>query len=440
MSASINRPLSISSFPAPILHIDCDAFFTSVEQALHPELRGKPVVTGKERGIVACASYEAKALGVKRPMRLFEARKICPQLVCLPSDYETYSLYSQRLFEIIRRFTPNVEEYSVDEAFAELSGLRRVHRTGYADIAWQIKQAVQKELGLTVSVGLSASKTLAKLASKHQKPDGFTVLRARELHEFLPAIPLESVCGFGPNTVALLMKQGVRNVWDYVSRPEIFAKKFLGKTGLELWHELRGEAVYPLVTGEKHDYASISKCKTFTPPSSEKEFVRAQLIRNFESAFIKMRRHGLSVKGIAVYLREQDFRTSGAEAELDRPTASTLDAVGLVKELFEKIFRPGKLYRLTGVVLCKLRSENTAQYSLFDDVPKIQSLRRLDRVIDEAGVRYGKHALFLGPGLWLGRCRQHLTARGDLPVRKTELFRGETVRQRLAIPVWSVLV
>ena len=124
MSASTNRPLSISSFPSPIIHIDCDAFFTSVEQALHPELKGKPVVTGKERGIVACASYEAKALGVKRPMRLWEAQKICPSLICLPSDYETYSLISKRMFEIIRRFTPTFEEYSIDEAFAELSGLR----------------------------------------------------------------------------------------------------------------------------------------------------------------------------------------------------------------------------------------------------------------------------------------------------------------------------
>ena len=115
MSASTNRPLSISSFPKPIIHIDCDAFFTSVEQALNPELKGKPVVTGKERGIVACASYEAKALGVKRPMRLWEAQKLLPKLICLPSDYETYSLYSTRMFEIMRRFTPKIGRASCRE-------------------------------------------------------------------------------------------------------------------------------------------------------------------------------------------------------------------------------------------------------------------------------------------------------------------------------------
>ncbi|MBI4372683.1 MAG: DNA polymerase IV, partial [Candidatus Omnitrophica bacterium] len=273
MSENTNSPLSLSSFPNAIVHMDCNAFFASVEQALKPELRGKPVVTGKERGIVACASYEAKARGVRRPMRLWDARKICPELISLPSDYEAYSLFSKRMFHILRRFTPAVEEYSIDEGFAELAGLRRMYRTGYPEIAFQMKQAVQKELGITVSVGLSASKTLAKLASAEQKPDGFTVVRANELHHFLKKIPLERVCGFGPNTVALLEKQGLKTVWDYVSRPEAWAKKLLGKIGIELWHELRGEWVYPLVTEEKKDYLSIIKCKTFTPPASDQAFV-----------------------------------------------------------------------------------------------------------------------------------------------------------------------
>jgi DNA polymerase-4/DNA polymerase V len=411
-----------------------------VEQALHPELKGKPVITGKERGIVACASYEAKALGVKRPMRLWEAQKICPQLVCLPSDYETYSLISKRMFEIIRRFTPTIEEYSIDEAFAELSGLRRLHRAGYAEIAWKIKETVQQELGFTVSVGLSASKTLAKICSKEKKPNGFFVLRASELHLFLPKVALERVCGFGPNTVALLEKQGIRNVWDYVSRPEAWAKELLGKIGVELWHELRGEAVYPVVTQEKDDYASISKTKTFTPPSSEKDFVKAQLVRNLESAFIKMRRHKLRAKRMAVFLRDQCFRSSGVEAAFDRSTSSTLEAVGLADQLFGELFREGTAYRLTGIVLSRLEADRTVQYDLFDDVPKIESRKRIDRVLDGVNAIYGKHALHLGTSLWLGKYRQHVAGRGDLPQRKTELLKGETFRRHLGIPIWRVQV
>ncbi len=122
------QPLTISSWPRAIMHVDADAFFASCEQAVHPELKGRPVITGKERGIVAAASYEAKAKGVSRGVRLADVKKICPDAVILPSDYETYSLFSVRMFEILRRFSPDVEEYSIDEAFVDLTGLRRRSR------------------------------------------------------------------------------------------------------------------------------------------------------------------------------------------------------------------------------------------------------------------------------------------------------------------------
>ncbi len=423
-----------------MLHVDCDAFFTSVEQALHPELKGKPVVTGKERGIVACASYEAKALGVRRPMRLFEAQKICRELICLPSDYEAYSLYSRRLFDILRRFTPDVEEFSVDEGFAELSGLRRIHRMGYADIARRIKQTVQAELGITVSVGLSASKTLAKIASKEKKPDGFMAVPAKELHRYLPRVALERVCGFGPNTVALLQKQGVNTVWDYVSRPELWAKRLLGKTGVELWHELRGEPVYPIVTKPKDDYLSISKTKTFTPPSSDRNFVQAQLLRNAESAFIKLRRYRLRARRVAVFLRDQEFRSQGMEGTLSGGTSEIQQAMPLLLQMFDKLYRPDLPYRATGIVLSKMDHDGVTQYSLFDDVPKIESLCAVARAVDEINGLYGKHTVHLGTGLWLGKHRRHLTARGDMPRRKTELLKGETFRRRLGVPLWQISV
>ena len=124
-----DAPFTLSSFPRAVLHVDGDAFFTSVEQSMHPALKGKPVVTGKERGIIACASYEAKALGIKRGVSLWDARKMCPELVVLPSDYETYSIYSKRMFEIMRRYTPEVEEYSIDEGFADVGG-RNIHPVG----------------------------------------------------------------------------------------------------------------------------------------------------------------------------------------------------------------------------------------------------------------------------------------------------------------------
>ena len=144
----------LGSYPRAIVHIDGDAFFASCEQASNPKLKGKPVVTGKERGIAASMSYEAKARGVTRGMRLSDIKRVCPDVVLLPSDYETYSLLSTRFFAIVRRFTPDVEEYSIDEVFADVTGLRRPLGMSYERIAARIKYDLDTELGFTFSESL----------------------------------------------------------------------------------------------------------------------------------------------------------------------------------------------------------------------------------------------------------------------------------------------
>ncbi len=434
-------PLTLHSLPKAIIHVDCDAFFASVEQAMNPELRGKPVITGKERGIASAMSYEAKRKGVVRGMRLSEIKKICPDAVILPSDYETYSLFSKRFYGILRRFTPDVEEYSIDEAFAELSGLRRVYRTSYEDIALKIKGTVESELGITVSVGLSLTKSLAKICSKESKPSGFTCVKGYDLHHYLKRLPTDRVCGFGPNSVALLKKNGVHTIYDYVMRPEIFGKKLLGKVGVELWHELRGEAIYPIVTGEsKANQVSLSKTKTFTPASNDKDFVRAQLLRNVESAFIKLRRHRLRAKTISIFLVNHEFRGGGLCADLSRSTASTHEAIAMASVLFDKTFNALQKYRKTGVVLNDLEIEKETQYDLFEDTCHIKALREISRVIDEVNSVYGKHALHIGSTDCLNKFSQHLGERGDFAARKKNLLKGETFRQRLKLPLWNVTV
>ena len=149
-------PLSLHSFPRAIVHIDGDAFFASCEQARNPSFQGKPLITGKERGIASSLSYEAKALGVKRGMRLSDIKKLCPNVIILPSDYETYSLLSKRLFEIVRRYTSEVEEYSIDECFADLTGLRRPLRMNYTQIAERIQKDLSRGIGLYFFSGTGA--------------------------------------------------------------------------------------------------------------------------------------------------------------------------------------------------------------------------------------------------------------------------------------------
>lgn len=426
------RPILLASFPQAILHVDGDAFFTSVEQAMHPELKGRPVVSGKERGIIACASYEAKAMGIKRGVGLWEARKKCPGLVVLPSDYESYSIYSKRMFEIMRRYTPAVEEYSIDEGFADITGLRRLHRMSYPDIAKKIQAVIHQELDLSVSVGLSLSKGLCKIASDYRKPNGFTAVRGKHIHLFLQRIPLDEVWGFGQNTVQLLRKHGLRTAYDFILRPERWADRMLGKPGRIIWHELRGIHLQSVTPNPKPANLSIGKGKTFTSPSSDKAFVYAKLVRNVESAFIKLRRHTQRTREIHITLRFKNYQQSGLGARLNRATNSTQEVLPVVHVLFERLFQPGGEYRTTQIWLSRLETADDTQFDLFEDRLKIDKLERLARTVDEINGQFGKHKVNSGASLAV--VDTPANDRTELPWRKLNLLPGETARQRLYLP------
>ena len=435
-----SQPITISSWPRAILHLDADAFFASCEQAMHPELRGKPVITGRERGIVAAASYEAKARGVKRGMRLSEVKKVCPDAVLLPSDYETYSLFSLRMFEIIRRFSPDVEEYSIDEAFVDLTGLRRSFHGSYGIIAEKMQKSVEKELGITVSVGVSLSKVLAKIGSKHNKPNGLTLIPGRDIHLYLDKLPVEKVWGIGPNTTAFLGKFGITTALQFARKDEAFIRKYLSKPYQEIWHELNGRSAYPVVTEAKQTYQSISKTKTFTPPSNDATFVFAQLSKNLENACIKARRYKLSAARIIVFLRRQDFKDSGVEIKLSSPTAYPANLFSALSEGFNSIYNSRELYRQTGVVLAGLVSEENIQHSLFDDIVKIEKLEKIYKAVDSLSERFGKHTIQHASSMPAKLQAQHEGDRGDSPQRKENLFKGEDRRQRLGLPVLNIKV
>ena len=427
--------LSLSSYPRAILHIDCDAFFASVEQSLHPELRGKPVITGKERGIVAAASYEAKAMGVKRGVPLWEVKKLCPNAIILPSDYETYSLFSKRLYEIIRRFTPSVEEYSIDEAFADITGFQRPYHCSYKEIGIKIKNTIQDTLGITVSVGLSSSKVLAKVGSKWNKPNGFTAIPGYEIHKFLEKLAVENIWGIGAKTAAYCNALRIFTALEFAQKPEEFIKKQFTKPHYEIWQELNGHSVYDIVTEEKHDYASISKFKTFTPASSNKNYIYAQLIKNLENACVKARRHKLLAKGLIVMLKTQDFKVRGLEVDLTRASSYPNDMTAIVGKVFDRLFNDKEQYRATGVILMKLKSEENIQLSLFEPAVRINQLKSVYEAIDKRADKYGKHAVFTVASLAAHTKTQHLYERGDIPVRKLNRLKGETKRQHLTIPL-----
>lgn len=333
--------MHLQPWPRALIHIDCDAFFASCEQATHPEYRGMPVVTGKERGIVAAASYEAKACGVKRGVPLWEVKKLCPNAIILPSDYETYSLFSKRLFAIIRRFTPSVEEYSIDEAFADITGFRRAYHSSYENIALKIKTEIESNLGITVSVGLSVSKVLCKIGSKWKKPAGLTIIPANGIEGYLADYPVENIWGIGPRTAAYCNANRIHTALDFAQKSEEYIKSHFTKPHYEIWQELNGRSVYKIVTEEHTGYATISKTKTFTPPSSDPAYIFSELVKNLENACIKARRHNLVAKSFIAFIKDNDFHTNGAEAALSRPSAFPNDMIAALRQIFQKLRRGG---------------------------------------------------------------------------------------------------
>jgi DNA polymerase-4/DNA polymerase V len=423
------------SFPRAIVHIDGDAFFASVEIARNPLLRGKPVITGKERGIVSACTYDLKARGVIRGMRLDEARKIAPDAIILPSDYETYSIFAERMYEIARRYSPMVEEYSIDECFVDLTGLRSVNHMNYRDMAHAIKRELEVELGMTFSVGLSATKVLAKIGSKWKKPDGLTAIPLNETEKFLKKVPLTGIWGIGANTGALLNKHGVYTAYDFAKKDEAWVRDRVAKPYYEIWHELNGRVVYELTTEKKTSYHSIAKTKTFTPPSRDEKFVFSQLSKNVENACIKARRWDLVSPRIFFFLKTHDFKYHGFEIRLPYPTNIPQDILREVARFFPHVFKRDMRYRATGITLTHLSRHGSKQLDLFGKVRQSEGIKLVFDSIDSISERYGKHAVFLGSSFEAMRFGAHLGERGDMPERTRTLFKGETFRRRLAIPM-----
>ena len=249
----------------------------------------------------------------------------------------------------------------------------------------------------------------------------------------LQRTPVGKVWGIGHNIEALLQKYGVQTAYDFVMRPEAWVRRLLKRPGHDLWRELRGESVHKVTDIEPGPKYTIMKSKTFTPPSREKEFVYARLVRNVESAFMKARRHTLRTASLCVVLRHQDYHHSGLEARLSRPTSSTLEAMPLIRGLFEQVFEPGREYRSTMIVLGGLDEDTTEQYDLFEDRIRIEKLRRITIAQDSLNARYGKHTVSSGTMLALA-AKPHMT-RDDVPERRTAgAFKGETARQRIRLP------
>lgn len=355
----------IISWPEAVLCLDGDAFFASVTQAVHPELKGKPVVTGWERGIATAVSYEARALGVKRGMRCWEIKKEFPTVTIAVSDYRIYHMFSEKMFTVMRKYSPCVEVYSVDEGFADLKGMRRPLHMSYEQIAATIKKEVEGSLGITVSIGVSVNKSLAKLAVSKNKPSGLTIVGGKDIDSILKETPIDKVWGIGGQSTALLIKLGVTTAFDFAKKPESFIKQYFSKPYMEIWRELNGEMIYGVNPDAKRVYKSITRSSTVTPATNDKDVLWARLSDHIEDAFFKARNYNYAVKRVFLFLKDQSFHHHGFEIKLAESTSYPMSIKKELKEGFEKIYKKNIAYRASGATIYEFSENTQKQASLF---------------------------------------------------------------------------
>ena len=349
--------------PRKIIHIDMDAFFASVEQRDHPELRGKPVAVGGlgERGVVAAASYEARVFGVRSAMASAKARRLCPDLIFVPHRFEVYRHVSRQIREIFERYTPLVQPLSLDEAYLDVTE-NLMGITSATQIATEIRAAIFAATGLTASAGVSYNKFLAKIASDQNKPDGLCVIKPAQGPEFAAALPVRKFHGIGPATAAKMERLGIATGADLLDKPREYLDRHFGKAGGYYYWAARGIDHRPVNPNQERK--SIGSETTFAHDLTTIDAAMAELHPLIESVARYADKHQTGGRTVTLKLRYSDFKTVTRSRSLPRPVHSAEEIEPVIAQLLTGLapFRQG--IRLLGVTLHNLDSGDAGAPSL----------------------------------------------------------------------------
>jgi len=383
-----------------MLHIDMDAFFVSVELLDRPELRGQPVVVGSAggRGVVAAASYEARAYGVFSAMSSVQARRLCPHAVFLDGRHARYGEVSARVMSIFRSFTPLVEPISLDEAFLDVRPVRRLHGSS-VDIATTIRSRVLDEEGLQCSVGIAPSKFVAKLASEFAKPRasvggpipgiGIKVVGDDELLAFLHPLPVNALWGVGPVTLGRLQRLGIGTIGQLAAMPPSVLITALGKSSGQHLHALANGIDEREVQPNKH-MKSVGHEETFSVDHHQHATLERELVRLSDSVASRLRSGGVAGRTITLKIRFHDFQTVTRSITLGGATDSAQIIVQETKALLAKI-DPSAGVRLIGVSVSGLAAGASRQLSL--DELEVGSWEDANLAVDAIRDRFGIGAI-----------------------------------------------
>lgn len=399
------RRMTEESSPKSIIHLDMDAFYASVEVLDNPSLKGLPVIVGGlgSRGVVSTASYEARAYGVHSALPMTTARRRCPGGVYLHPRHWRYKELSDQIMDIFRRYTPLVEPLSLDEAFLDVTGSRRLF--GPAEgIARRIKIEVRAETGLTVTAGVASQKHLAKIASGMNKPDGLTVIPAGKELDFLWPLPLKDLWGVGKVMLGQLKALGLDTVGQLAALDRAFMEKRFGQSGGHLWELANGIDEREVVS--EYLPKSVGAEETFGSNLTAPEEIKAALLAQTMTAVSRLRRKGFVARTVTVKFRDGDFKTKTRAVSLPRSTDLRDEVYKAVMDIYEKEADALGPMRLLGVTLSRLslpgvdESEAPAaqvQRGLFDppehQAPPVgradEKLSKLNQVLDRLDGRFG---------------------------------------------------
>ena len=385
--------------PEPILHVDMDAFYASVEQRDDPALRGRPVVVGGagDRGVVAAASYEARRFGVHSAMPMVRARRLCPDLVVVGNRFDQYREVSRQVMAILASFTPLVEPLSLDEAFLDVAGAVRLFGAPPA-IGEQIRSRVRAELDLPCSVGVGPTKSVAKLLSGKAKPDGLLHWRADEVRARLRPLPVSDLWGAGPKTVERLAGYGFRTVGQLADSDLTTLQRIVGEAmGGQLHRLARGED--PRSVTPQEPARSVSAEETFLEDVDDPDELRREVLRLAEKVGRRLRRAGIAGRTVTLKVRFASFETVTRSSTLPGPTDRTHDLVVVATRLLDGLRLERARIRLLGVGVSNLGDGDGArQLSLGGDPTAVVDdplladdprWEDLDRVADRAAARFG---------------------------------------------------
>ena len=385
-----------------ILHCDCNSFYASVELLSHPELRRKPVAVcgdpSSRHGIILAKNEPAKAFGVRTAETIWQAQRKCPELILLPAHRDQYALYSKRVNAIYETYTDLVEPFGIDESWLDISGTVHLFGGDPKQVADQIRGRIRRELGLTVSVGVSFNKVFAKLGSDYKKPDATTVISRENFRALVWPLPVTDLLYVGRSAARLLDQYGIRTIGELAAFDRAALAALMGKQGVQLWEYANGLEHSPVLpAGLYVPPKSVGNGETFPRDLVARDDIHRGVALLADNVAVRLRRHRLKATTLQVTLRDPAFRDICRQKPLPGPTCVARELTCAAMELIAAAWKAGDPIRAITLTAHNLVPEDEAaqQLDLFggSDLRRRDKLEKLERTMDELRKKYGRDAV-----------------------------------------------